>query len=350
MSDGAQRSDSTVNRLAQDRTPAHDTGRPHSLPSALKAARRPRHDSGEPAADDVMALYLSEISRIPLLSGKEERRLARALERGRRARRRLQSRADPADDERTRLEKLVAAGDLARQQLITSNFRLVVSIAKRYTRMGVSLLDLIQEGNIGLMRAVERFDPRRGLKLSTYATWWIRQAITRALAEQGRMIRLPVHTCERLSKVARATRALTQELGREPEVGEIASRVGMAEERITTMLRQSQRPLSLDMPVGEDQEGYLGDFVEDEAARVPSDATWEHLLQQQMQEALSALTPREDRVLQMRYGLRDGHSYTLDEVGSRFGLTRERIRQIEAQALGKLQQPGRNVKLVDYLD
>lgn len=296
-----------------------------------------------------MGLYLSEISRIPLLSSRDERRLARLAERGRRACRRLQRLADPADDDRARLERLATAGEHAREQLISANFRLVVSLAKRYTGLGVSLLDLIQEGNIGLMRAVEKFDYRRGYKLSTYATWWIRQAITRGVAEQGRLIRLPVHTCERLAQVNQAARALTQELGREPDVVEIASHAGLPVDKVKALLSQSQQPLSLDMPVGEDREGRLGDFVQDESAQVPSEATWARLLQQQMQELLASLSPREDRVLQMRYGLRDGHHYTLDEVGSRFGLTRERIRQIEAQALGKLRQPGRCRKLLDYL-
>ena len=297
-----------------------------------------------------MALYLGEISRIPLLSARQERRLARLVARGRRARRRLESMAEPAGEERARLERRIEAGERARQELISANFRLVVSIAKRYAGLGVSLADLVQEGNIGLIRAVERFDHRRGFKLSTYATWWIRQAITRALAEQGRMIRLPVHTCERLSQVVRATRELTQELGREPEVAEIAHRLGLAPERVEGILARSQQPLSLDMPVGEEHDGYLGDFVEDDSAHVPSAATWVALLQHEMQELLTALSPREDRVLQMRYGLRDGHAYTLDEVGTRFGLTRERIRQIEAQALGKLRQPRRSRKLKDYLD
>jgi RNA polymerase primary sigma factor len=313
------------------------------------ARKRTQLDTGEPATDDVMTLYLREISHIPLLSSEDERRLARAAGRGRRALRRLQGLPPVAANQRDRLERLAAAGEQARQELITSNFRLVVSIARRYSGLGVSLPDLIQEGNIGLMRAVERFDYRRGLRLSTYATWWIRQAITRALAEQGRTIRLPVHACERLIQVVRASRTLAQELGREPEVAEVASRVGMPAVKVKTMLSQAQQPLSLDTPVGEDQEGRLGDFVEDEAIQVPSEATWLRLLRQQMEESLACLSPREDRVLRMRYGLRDGHSYTLDQVGSRFGLTRERIRQIEAQALSKLRQPGRSRKLEDYL-
>ncbi len=347
MGNGAQRRGSTSKQPARKPANAQRQSVPHP---AVRASRRPRKDAREPAADDVIALYLSEISRTPLLTVEEERCLAKAIECGRRASRRLQAETAVDSVEQDRLRGVVAAGEAARQELISANFRLVVSIAKRYTGLGVSLPDLIQEGNIGLMRAVERFDHRRGLKLSTYATWWIRQAITRALAEQGRMIRIPVHTCEHLSQIARATRDLTQELGREPELAEVAARVGMSAEKIQTMLSQSQRPLSLDVPVGEDQEGHLGDFVEDESTQLPSEITWAHLLRQQMEESLAALTAREDRVLQMRYGLRDGHTYTLDEVGNRFGLTRERIRQIEAQALGKLRRPDRSGKLRDYLD
>ncbi len=317
-----------------------------TIPQTRKQARP---EASDPVTDDVMALYLCEISRIPLLTTEEEQRLARRVERGRRARRRLQSRAAPAGEDAPRLERLVEEGARARQQLISANFRLVVSVAKRYAGLGVSLADLIQEGNIGLIRAVEKFDPHRGYKLSTYATWWIRQAITRALAEQGRMIRLPVHTCERLGQVMRAMRDLVQELGREPDAAELALRTGISAERVETILTQAQQPLSLDMPLGEGQDGCLGDFVEDNTARLPSEATWVAQLQEQMDEMLSSLSPREDRVLRMRYGLRDGHSYTLDEVGSRFGLTRERIRQIETQALSKLRQPGRSQKLQDYL-
>ncbi len=308
-----------------------------------------RCPEAEPATDDVMALYLWEISRIPLLSAEEELLLARQIERGRRAARRLKSRPALPEGERARLEQWVAEGAQARKQLISANFRLVVSIAKRYAGLGVSLPDLIQEGNIGLIRAVEKFDPSRGYKLSTYATWWIRQAITRALAEQGRMIRLPVHTCERLSQVIRAARALAQELGREPDLAEIALHTGLSVSKVKAILNQAQQPLSLDMPVGEGHDGLLADFVEDDPGQSPPEATWATFLRSEMQEVRGCLSAREDRVLELRYGLRDGHSYTLDEVGSRFGLTRERIRQIEAQALGKLRQASRSRRLVDYL-
>ncbi len=349
MGDGVQRAERAVDCSHPGRIPIQPKGMPRPSTIVPQAGKRPHHEAGDLVTDDVMALYLGEISRIPLLSAQDEKRLARLVARGRRAQRRLQNAGHLAGDEGARLQQQAAAGERARHRLISANFRLVVSVAKRYAGLGVSLPDLIQEGNIGLMRAVDKFDYQRGYKLSTYATWWIRQAITRALGEQGRMIRLPVHTCERLSQVMRATRNLTQELGREPEVAEIAATVGMPADRIETLLTQSLQPLSLDMPVGEEQEGRLGDFVEDDTTRVPSEATWMRLLEQQVQDLLATLNPREDRVLQMRYGLRDGHTYTLDEVGSRFGLTRERIRQIEAQALGKLRQPRRSEKLRDYL-
>jgi RNA polymerase primary sigma factor len=347
MGDGAQRGERSAD--SADRIPAQRRGKPrvHAVVSPDKA--QARRNAGDLITDDIMGLYLSEISRIPLLTARDERRLARAISRGRHARQRLERTSDLSDEERTRLEQLSAAGERARKQLISANFRLVVNVAKRYTGLGVSLPDLIQEGNIGLMRAVERFDYRRGYKLSTYATWWIRQAITRALTEQGRLIRLPVHTCERLTQVRRASRALTQELGRDPEPAEIARRIGMPAEKVEALLGHSQRPLSLDMPIGEDRESRLADFVEDDSSKVPSEATWARFLQQQMEELLASLSPREGRVLQMRFGLRDGHTYTLDEVGSRFGLTRERIRQIEAQALSKLRQPGRRRRLRDFL-
>lgn len=349
MDRGVQRVRRSTGRSQEGRSPVQQRGTPNPPTSSPRTSRQPHRTPGDSVTDDVMALYLGEISRIPLLSAKDERRLAKLAERGRRAEKRLQDSPSLPDGEQDRLQRQVCAGERAREQLISANSRLVVSVAKRYAGLGVSLPDLIQEGNIGLIRAVEKFDYRRGYKLSTYATWWIRQAITRALAEQGRMIRLPVHTCERLSQLIKATRMLAQDLGREPELSEVALQVGLPLDKVQTILSQAQQPLSLDMPVGEDREGRLGDFMEDDSARVPSEAMWASLLQQQMQELLSSLSPREDRILQMRYGLRDGHTYTLDEVGSRFGLTRERIRQIEAQALGKLRQPHRSEKLKDYL-
>jgi RNA polymerase primary sigma factor len=339
MASGPLRVQCIVGDRAQGPTPGEMVGAPHEDESVVAGS----------IDHPVMALYLYEISRIPLLSAQEEQHLARCIERGRRAARRLQRQSALSEDEEACLQRWVAEGARAREQLISANFRLVVSIAKRYTGLGVSLLDLIQEGNIGLIRAVEKFDRRRGYRLSTYATWWIRQAITRALAEQGRMIRLPVHTCERLSQVLRAARSLAQELGREPDVAEIAQRTGLAAPKVKALLSQAQPLLSLDLPIGEAHDGLLGDFVEDDPRQAPAEATWAALLRNEMQEVRGCLSAREDRVLELRYGLRDGHSYTLDEVGSRFGLTRERIRQIEAQALTKLRQASRRQRLVDYL-
>lgn len=318
-------------------------------PEPLRRVKEPPPGPDESDNADVMTLYLGDIGRIPLLSRKEEKRLARLVHRGRRARQRLERARSLSPEEEARLEQLARQGDRARAELISANSRLVVSIAKRYAGLGLSLADLVQEGNIGLIRAVEKYDYRRGYRLSTYATWWIRQAITRALTEQGRMVRLPVHTCERLSRIVRSMQRLRQELGREPELAEVAAAVGLAADKVGALLDQAQHPLSLDMPIGDGQEGCLGDFVEDDSSRLPSEATWTSLLRQQMREVLSSLSAREDRVLQMRYGLRDGHAYTLDEVGVRFGLTRERIRQIEVQALGKLRQEPRSRKLEDYL-
>ena len=350
MENGASRAGCGADHRSEAPLATRKAGMPRPAAAVSRTAGQSPREPSEAVTDDVMALYLYEISRIPLLSPREERRLARLVQRGRRAARRLETGPQLNDEQRARLERAAEAGQRARQKLISANFRLVVSVAKRYAALGVSLPDLIQEGNIGLIRAVERFDHRRGYRLSTYATWWIRQAITRALAEQGRLIRLPVHTYERLNQVAQATHDLAQEMGREPELAEIACRLGLPPAKLESILEQSQQTLSLDMPVGEDHDGHLGDFIVDDSASVPSEATWARLLQEEMQKILTTLSPREDRVLQMRYGLRDGHSYTLDEVGSRFGLTRERIRQIETQALNKLRQPSRSQRLREYLD
>lgn len=349
MGDGALRSERIVDCYPECRIATETESAPEPDAAGPPASRQSRQRAAEAATDDVMSLYLHEISRIPLLSADEEQRLARQLQRGRRAERRLQSQADLDEDERARLEQVIEEGARARQRLISANFRLVVSVAKRYAGLGVALPDLIQEGNIGLIRAVEKFDSTRGHKLSTYAVWWIRQAVTRALANHGRIIRLPVHTCERLSRVMRARQQLAQELGREPSMAEIGQHIDLPADKVKAVLAQSQQPLSLDVPVGEDQDGRLGDFVEDDSARVPSEDTWRAMLEQDMKAMRSCLSMREERVLEMRYGLRDGCAHTLDEVGSHFGLTRERIRQIEAQALGKLRQPCRRQKLRDYL-
>jgi RNA polymerase primary sigma factor len=299
-------------------------------------------------SDDTISLYLKEISNIPLLTAEEEVALARCLEQGRIAHRRL-ARNGHDPEERERLERETREGDAARKHLIKANSRLVISMAKKYMGQGVPFLDLIQEGNLGLMRAVEKFDYRRGYKFSTYATWWIRQAITRALADQGRTIRVPVHMSDRIRRLYHISRRLEQELGREPTPEEIAEEIGLPPKKVGWMLRISQRPLSLEKPVGEEKDSELGDFIEDEDMPAPSEVASHHLLREEIEEVLTSLTPREARVLQLRFGLTDGRSHTLKEVGEKFGVTRERIRQIETEALRRLRHPSRSGKLKDYL-
>jgi RNA polymerase primary sigma factor len=313
-------------------------------------------DNAEPDAfdlsqieiDDSISLYLKEIGRVPLLTAAEEVSLAKRMERGRDSREVL---SDGMDDweERERLLWYVRDGQAAQEHLIKANSRLVVSVAKKYVGRGVPFLDLIQEGNIGLIRAVKKFDYRRGYKFSTYATWWIRQAVTRAIADQGRTIRVPVHMYEQINRLTRTSRQLVQELGRDPTTEEIAEELGVTPRKVEHIMRVSQRPLSLEMPVGEEEDSYLGDFIEDEDADSPSEAAGQQLLREVIDEIFQSLTPREVRILQLRFGLVDGYCYTLEEVGKKFGVTRERIRQIEAQALSRLRHPSRSRKLRDYL-
>jgi len=297
--------------------------------------------------DDSISLYLKEIGQVPLLTAEEEVRLAKQMERGRRLRRRL-ARGEVTDN-REQLEKVVEEGKAAQEHLVKANSRLVVSVAKKYIGRGVPFLDLIQEGNIGLIRAVNKFDYRRGYKFSTYATWWIRQAVTRAIADQGRTIRVPVHMYEQINKLTRASRKLVQELGREPTIEEIAEELDVPLRKVERIMRVAQRPLSLETPVGEEEDSYLGDFIEDVETVAPVDAASRSLLREELDETLASLTPREVRILQLRFGLVDGYSYTLEEVGRKFGVTRERIRQIEAHALGRLRHPSRSRRLRDYL-
>lgn len=315
-----------------------------------KPEEPPQVDLNEIGIDDTVSLYLKEISRIPLLRAEQEVEYAKGMETGKKARQQLNRSSTISMSERNKLEQKIREGELCRQKLIKANFRLVVSIAKKYIGRGVSFLDLIQEGNIGLIRAVEKFDYKRGFKFSTYATWWIRQAITRAIADQGRTIRVPVHMCERINKLTRVSRTLVQELGREPTPDEIAKELGTTPKKVERIIKISQRPLSLEMPVGEEQDSHLGDFIPDESTLGPTDAASHQLLREQMEEILTSLSPREGRVLQLRFGLKDGKSHTLEEVGKKFGVTRERIRQIEAKALRKLRHPSRSRKLRDYLE
>ncbi|MFN8476034.1 MAG: RNA polymerase sigma factor RpoD [Anaerolineae bacterium] len=301
-------------------------------------------------SDDTISLYLKEISNIPLLTAEEEVELAKRLERGRVARRRLsQTGLNLVDVEYERIERQVREGEMARKHLIQANSRLVISMAKKYMGQGVPFLDLIQEGNLGLMKAVEKFDYRRGYKFSTYATWWIRQAITRAIADQGRTIRVPVHMSDRIRRLYHVSRKLEQELGREPTPEEIGEDMELPAKKIGWMLKISQRPLSLEKPVGEEKDSELGDFIEDEDLPTPADTASRRLLREEIEAVLNALTPREARVLQLRFGLTDGRSHTLKEVGEKFGVTRERIRQIETEALARLRNPARARRLRDYL-
>jgi RNA polymerase primary sigma factor len=282
------------------------------------------------------------------LTPEQEQELAQQLEHGRAARRRL-ARDGHDLKEIESLKREIEQGEEARQHLIKANTRLVVSIAKRYLGHGVPFLDLIQEGNLGLMKAIEKFDYQRGHRLSTYATWWIRQSITRALAEQGRTIRVPVHMSDRIRKLYRVARELEQELGRQPSPEEIAEEIELEPEKVQWILRASRRPISLERPVGEEEDNELGDFIEDEKIVAPSEVTYQHLLAETMDEVLHTLSPREARILRLRFGIQDGHSYTLEEVGQKFGLTRERIRQIESEALRKLRHPRRSRQLRTYL-
>jgi len=306
-------------------------------------------DLSEISTDDTISLYLKEMARVPLLTAEQEVSLSKALEKGLEAQQQLDSDGDLDEDTRNELERLVVRGENARAHLIKANTRLVVSIAKRYLGQGVPFLDLIQEGNLGLIKAVEKFDYHRGHRFSTYATWWIRQSITRALADQGRVIRLPVHLSDRIRKVYQVAQQLEQDWGRQPTPEEIAEELGLPAAKVQWMLKVSQRPLSLEKPVGEEEDSELGSFIPDDEAPTPPDTVYQHLLQERLDSVLTTLTPREARILRMRFGLQDGHSYTLEEVGRKFRLTRERIRQIEHEALDRLRHPSRSRQLRDYL-
>lgn len=303
----------------------------------------------EPALDAVQH-YLQEIGRVSLLTASEEVELAERMERGDAAQERLQSSEECSLQLRHALEADLTSGYDARRHLIQANLRLVVSIAKKYIGRGLSLLDLIQEGNIGLMRAVEKFDYRKGNRFSTYATWWIRQAVTRAIAEQGRTIRLPVHMSESVGQVKRAAERLSQSLERQPTAEEIAIALGQPPERIQRVLEASRRPVSLETPVGDEGEHTLGDFLQDDELPTPTDFASQQLLRSDLAQALNHLNERERRIIDLRYGLADGQRRTLEEVGKVLGMTRERARQIEAEALRRLRQPDVGLHLRDYLE
>jgi RNA polymerase primary sigma factor len=299
---------------------------------------------------DPVRMYLQEIGRFPLLTPQQEVELAMQAEAGTRAEEQLEIGEALSAAERLILDRAVRQADKARKRLVEANLRLVVSIAKKYVGRGLGLLDLIQEGNLGLIRAVEKFDYRKGFKFSTYATWWIRQAVTRALADQARTIRVPVHMVETINKLARAQRTLVQELRRDPTIEEIAEELELEPGRVTELRRIAQDPVSLETPLGEEDDSTLGDFVEDMEAVIPVEAAAFHLLQSYLSLALEALSERERDVLVMRFGLADGKVRTLEEVGDYFNVTRERIRQIETKALAKLRQPARARKLEGYLE
>jgi RNA polymerase primary sigma factor len=318
-------------------------------PRLQRRPSRDEFDLSAIASDDTVGLYLKEMARVPLLTTEQEVDLARRLERGLRAEAKLRRLSLKATKSRARLQVVVDDGKEAREHLIKANTRLVVAIAKKYMNRGVPFLDLIQEGNLGLMKAVEKFDYRRGFRFSTYATWWIRQTITRAIADQSRTIRVPVHMSDRIRRLYKVSRELEQIYGRKPTPEEIAYKLNVEPRKVQWMLKVSWQPLSLEQPVGEDEDDELGSFVEDENAPSPSQSAHQNLLHETLEEVLSTLPPREARILRLRFGLQNGRAYTLEEVGQKFGLTRERIRQIEGRALRRLRHPRRSRQLKDYL-
>ncbi len=323
--------------------------------SSSRPKRRRRSDSASVAVltGDPVRMYLKEIGKVDLLTAEEEIDLAMKIEAGTEATRQLEEAEEAGIElerrELRRLTRVEQVGLDAKQQLIEANLRLVVSIAKRYVGRGMLFLDLIQEGNLGLIRAVEKFDYTKGFKFSTYATWWIRQAITRAIADQARTIRIPVHMVETINKLVRIQRQLLQELGREPKPEEIGERMGIDADRVREIQKISQEPVSLETPIGEEEDSQLGDFIEDGEAIAPPDAASFMMLQEQLGKVLEGLAERERKVIELRFGLKDGHPRTLEEVGREFGVTRERIRQIESKTLAKLRHPSRSSKLKDYL-
>ena len=308
----------------------------------------PRDDLAGIETNDTIGLYFREVSRVPLLNASEEIELAQRIESGRMARAEL-ARGNVSDRRRVELRRLVEEGWAAREHLITANSRLVISVAKKYMNRGVPFLDLIQEGNIGLMRATKKFEYRRGHKFSTYATWWIRQAISRAVADQGRTIRVPVHMGDKINKLLRMQHELTQQFDRKPTVEELAVALEVEPAKVEHMMRVARRPLSLELPTDDDGDSTLGDFIEDDEVPRPDESATENLLKEHLLSVLDSLPAREVRILQLRFGLLDGQSYTLEEVGVKMGVTRERVRQIQAQALSRLRHPTIKRRLRDYL-
>ncbi|MDJ1121375.1 RNA polymerase sigma factor RpoD [Olsenella sp. YH-ols2217] len=333
-----------------------------SVPSAPKPSTKRKRRTKKRRQDtstvmltgDPVRMYLKEIGKVDLLSAADEVHLAMKIEAGTEATEKLNAfhngEVDLTRAEQRRLNRIEQMGLEAKQQLISANLRLVVSIAKRYVGRGMLFLDLIQEGNLGLIRAVEKFDYTKGFKFSTYATWWIRQAITRAIADQARTIRIPVHMVETINKLVRVQRSLLQELGRDPTPEEIGAEMGISADRVREIQKISQEPVSLETPIGEEEDSQLGDFIEDSGAVAPPEAASDSMLREQLDQVLDGLADRERKVIKLRFGLEDGHPRTLEEVGREFGVTRERIRQIESKTLAKLRHPSRSGKLKDYMD
>lgn len=323
-----------------------------SAAERLDNAPASTRDRGETSSFDPVRMYLKEIGKVPLLTAEQEVTLAKRIEAGVQAGERLEAEADRgmSEEQLANEQAIVEDGELAKRHLTEANLRLVVSIAKRYVGRGMALLDLVQEGNLGLIRAVEKFDYTKGFKFSTYATWWIRQAITRAIADQARTIRIPVHMVETMNKVLRVQRAMLQELGREPTVEEVAHKVDLTPDKVREIQRISQEPLSLETPVGEEDDSHLGDFVADESAVSPDGAAERERLKVEIEMALNELNEREQQVMRLRFGLDDGQVRTLEEVGKEFGVTRERIRQIESKTISKLKHPTRSQRLRDFLE
>ncbi len=360
----AERTIAEADKLAEDikREVEKEAKTKATKTKSAKAVKKISNAPSEPGAkkkidfsiktitSDPVRMYLKEIGKVSLLTAAEEVILAKAIEAGEEAIRELEESPEVTRAVKRRLQRVEREGMAAKRKLVEANLRLVVSIAKRYVGRGMLFLDLIQEGNLGLIRAVEKFDYRKGYKFSTYATWWIRQAITRAIADQARTIRIPVHMVETINKLIRVQRQLLQEYGREPTPEEIGAQMELTPEKVREILKISQEPVSLETPIGEEEDSQLGDFIEDQEAVVPADAASFALLQQQLRRILETVTDRERKVIELRIGLKDGHARTLEEVGRVFGVTRERIRQIESKTLSKLRHPSRSAKLKDYLE
>ena len=328
-----------------DEAPDDDEMQEEEPTEIEKLREKDKNDLAQIDADDSVGLYLKEVGRVPLLTAEQEVSLSKRIERGRKARESMAA----GNGNRANLRLFIEDGWAAREHLITANSRLVISVAKKYMGRGVPFLDLIQEGNIGLIRAAKKFDYRRGHKFSTYATWWIRQAVTRAIADQGRTIRVPVHMGDQINRLLRTSHQLTQLLGRDPTTQELADSLRVTPKKVENMIQVARRPISLETPTDDEEDSILSDFIPDHESPAPVEVVTNSLLREQLRDVLHTLPPREVRILQLRYGLHDGQSYTLEEVGRKMGVTRERVRQIEAQALSRLRHPSHRRVLVDYL-